>query len=252
MPHLFSASGEHALATVMRARPLLAFDFDGTLAPIVSRPETARVPHPISRRLASLTPLLPVAVVTGRSVEDVRPRLDFEPHFIVGNHGAEDGHVEPDTLRLELDAVRRRLAACSAELAAAGITVEDKGLSIALHYRLSRDPALAREWIASVAPGPGSGLRTFPGKMVENIVHAKAPDKAHALHRLVAKCGVACAVFVGDDVNDEPVFASAPADWLTVRIGRDNPCSKAAYFLDSTPEAALLLEQVIRLVQEQR
>lgn len=52
----------------------------------------------------------------------------------------------------------------------------------------------------------------------------------------------------GDDVNDEPVFVSAPPDWLTVRIGRDHPASRARYFLDSPAEMAMLLERMLVLL----
>ena len=58
----------------MRLRPLLAFDFDGTLAPIVARPDDARVPDAVSRCLAELAATLPIAIITGRSVADVRAR----------------------------------------------------------------------------------------------------------------------------------------------------------------------------------
>ena len=94
MKHLFTTEGEIALQAVMRLRPLLAFDFDGTLAPIVARPDEARVAEAVSRGLAALARDLPVAIITGRSVADVRPRLGFAPHYVIGNHGAEDP-VEP-------------------------------------------------------------------------------------------------------------------------------------------------------------
>ena len=54
MKHLFSPDGRHALEDVLQHQPLLAFDFDGTLAPIVARPDDARVPVPLARRLAQL------------------------------------------------------------------------------------------------------------------------------------------------------------------------------------------------------
>ena len=90
MDHLFTPQGEAALAAVMRRDPLLAFDFDGTLAPIVDRPGDASVPDNVSRCLAKLARAHPVAIITGRSIADVRARLGFEPHFVIGNHGAED------------------------------------------------------------------------------------------------------------------------------------------------------------------
>src|SRR6186713_659242 len=112
MKHLFTPEGERALQDVMHLRPLLAFDFDGTLAPIVARPDEARVPESVSLGLAELARDLPVAIITGRSVADVRPRLGFAPHYVIGNHGAEDP-VEPQSARASpaLDALRQRIAA---------------------------------------------------------------------------------------------------------------------------------------------
>ena len=90
MQHLFSPEGEAALAAVLRLQPLMAFDFDGTLAPIVARPTEARIPQAIVKHLRALAQRLPVAIVSGRAVGDVRQRLGFEPHFVLGSHGAED------------------------------------------------------------------------------------------------------------------------------------------------------------------
>jgi trehalose 6-phosphate phosphatase len=123
--------------------------------------------------------------------------------------------------------------------------VEDKGLSLALHYRLSRWPDLARRLVRDLVGEAGDRCRTFPGKMVENVVPAGAPDKSGAMHLLVAHCHAPCAVFVGDDANDEPVFASAPDDWLTIRIGRDDRGSRADFFLDHPAEMAMLLDRML-------
>src|SRR5262245_46574916 len=112
MRHLFTPDGERALAEVMQRRPLLAFDFDGTLAPIVARPDLACVPEPVAQGLTRLARDLPVAVVTGRSVADVRKRLGFEPRWVVGNHGAEDPDVGPPSAASQaLDALRHRIEA---------------------------------------------------------------------------------------------------------------------------------------------
>ncbi|MDE2432779.1 MAG: trehalose-phosphatase, partial [Burkholderiales bacterium] len=73
MRHLFSPQGHHSLSTVMQLKPLLAFDFDGTLAPIVPRPDDAKVSISIANKLAQLAERLPVAIVTGRSIADVQP-----------------------------------------------------------------------------------------------------------------------------------------------------------------------------------
>jgi trehalose 6-phosphate phosphatase len=250
MPHLFSPEGQAALAAVMQRRPLIALDFDGTLAPIVATPDLARVPLPVSSRLRKLRDLLQVAILTGRSIGDVSGRLDFEPHFVIGNHGAEDG-VEERERRLQagLDPVRELLVRRADDVARVGVTVEDKRLSLALHYRLSRNAEAARRLISELVPGNLDSVRVVPGKMVANVVHADAPNKAQALFELVERCAADCAIFVGDDANDEPVFAAAPMDWLTVRVGRDAPHSAAAFYLDGSFDLAFFLDRLLRHVE---
>jgi len=250
MQHLFHPDGVAALAAALRQRPLLAFDFDGTLAPIVARPEDAGISPAMSARLKALAALLPLAIVTGRRVDDVRGRLGFEPRYIVGNHGAEDplNPAAGAALARTLQPLRNRLHQRAAELAEAGVVVEDKGASLALHYRRSRQPEQAQALIEAVLLPPGEAWHAFGGKMVVNVVPRKAPDKASAVHGLVAHCGAACAVFAGDDVNDEPVFASAAPHWLTIRIGRGDGASAARYYLDSPDETAQLLQRMLALL----
>ena len=251
MQHLFTPDGESALTAVLRLQPLMAFDFDGTLAPIVARPDDAHIAVAVAARMKALSARLPVAIVTGRAVADVRQRLGFEPQFIVGNHGAEQdtaaptGGVMAGILASSLDGFRATLRAHADALQAVGVVVEDKGLSIALHYRLSRDRAQAQRLITDLLTPEPAGLRMFAGKMVVNAVAADAPDKAQAVHALVARLGAAAAFFAGDDVNDEPVFVSAPAQWLTLRIGREDPASRARFCLEGPQEMAMLLERVL-------
>lgn len=250
MQHLFHHDGEQALATALQLKPLLAFDFDGTLAPIVARPDDARISQAVAARLRALAAQLPLAIVTGRTADDVRGRLGFEPPFIMGNHGAEDPHDPAAAAALAgaLDPLRLRLQAVHTTLAAAGVVVEDKGASVALHYRLARDRDRALQLITDTLRPADAAWRVFGGKMVVNVSPTGAPDKAQAVHMLVARCGAACAVFAGDDINDEPVFESAPPHWLTIRIGRGEGHSRARFFLDSPSEMAMLLERMLALL----
>jgi len=248
MRHLFSAEGEAALVATVARRPLLAFDFDGTLAPIVARPDDARVPAAVERHLERLGRALPLAIVSGRQVDDIRARLSFTPKYIVGNHGAEDPWLPETGATSPLDGLRDRLAADGESLRKAGITVEDKRQSIALHYRLSRRPARALRWVTDLAGALPAGLRAFGGKLVMNVVVEGAPDKAAAVASLVERSGAGAAIFLGDDVNDEPVFAHAAPDWLTVKVGRDGPASLAMYYLDDLGEVARFLERILSLV----
>ena len=227
----------------------MAFDFDGTLTPIVEHPDDARISAAVATRLAALAARLPVAILTGRAIADVRGRLGFAPRFVIGNHGAED-ELDPAAAALHaaaLDGLRGALQARKADLLAAGVLIEDKGQSIALHYRHAPERSRALALIDDVLLPQRESLRVFAGKMVVNAMQAGVPDKALALHGLVARCGAGTAFFAGDDVNDEPVFASAPDHWLTLRVGRDGPGSRARFCLEGPEEMIMLLDHIVAL-----
>ena len=250
MQHLFTPEGEAALAAVMRRRPVLGFDFDGTLAPIVAHPDDAHVPAPVAERLQALAASCPVVVVSGRAVDDLRGRLGFVPHHVIGSHGAEDpasadGAAAAAAYAAALQPLREYLHRHAGDLASGGVTLEDKGASIALHYRLASSPALARALLQRLLEPAPAGVRIFAGKRVVNAIAQAAPDKARAMHELVHRFAADCALFAGDDINDEPVFASAPEDWLTVRVGRGHGASRARFFIDGPQQVASLLERAL-------
>lgn len=250
MQHLFTPEGEAALDAVIRRRPLLVFDFDGTLAPIVERPEDARIAPAVAAQLAALQLRLPVAIVTGRRIDDVRGRLGFEPTYVVGSHGAEDeqGIAISPAMQAAMARVRERIEACRSALQEAGVTVEDKDSSIALHYRLARSRDRALEVILQLLTPPDGELHVFGGKMVVNVMPRHAPDKATAVRRLLARSARTCVLFAGDDLNDEPVFVAAQPDWLTIRVGDGPARSRAQYFVADPDEVALLLLRIAALL----
>ena len=251
MRWLFTPEGERALDAVMRRAPLLAFDFDGTLAPIVRHPDDARIAPAEAALLQRLADRRPVAIVTGRRVADVSERLGFTPHAVVGSHGAEDpgGSGGGDALVHALDGMRARIAARQAELDALGVLFEDKGHSLALHYRRASDPERAARCIENLLGAPDPGVGVVGGKFVANVVAAGAPDKGDAVVALAARAGADAAVFVGDDVNDEAVFRRAAPHWLTVRVGRDAAVpSVAMYFLHDQAEVAAMLRRMLALI----
>jgi trehalose 6-phosphate phosphatase len=251
MKHLFSPDGEAALLAIMKKAPLLAFDFDGTLAPIVVRPEDARVPMPVSHRLKTLEERLPLAVISGRRVNDVLGRLGFRAAHVIGNHGAEDpmSPAAPGMERM-LDALRLRLRADRTFLAKEGIYVEDKGLSMALHYRLAKDRNRAALMICTLLDDFSANLNVFGGKMVVNVLPRGADDKGQALLKLMDRAKRDAVIYVGDDVNDEPAFACAAPRGLSVRIGRDHAGSKAQFFLDATADVPMMLDMMVQILRE--
>ena len=190
MQALFSPPGLAALLQLMRRHALLAFDFDGTLAPIVAHPPDARVPAAMALQLATLAACLPTAIITGRSVADVTPLLGFNPRYIIGNHGAEEaGRPLPPATVKPLEGLRRKIGLHTAELHQTGVEVEDKQQSFALHYRLAADHKKALDAIGDVLRGMDPALGFFGGKFVVNIVMANAPHKGDAMHDLIRRCG---------------------------------------------------------------
>jgi len=249
MNSVFSTAGRAALGATLRNEPLLAFDFDGTLAPLVARPDAAQVPPALASRMVRLGRLRPVAIVTGRSVVDIRQRLGFPVAYIAGNHGAEVPGTGSVLDPFALDPARERIELAASTLRAAGVQVEDKRYSLALHYRQASDRVRALALIDELLSGLPAAIRMVPGRMVRNLVLADAPDKGDAVIDITRRAGCGSAFFVGDDANDETVFAKALPDWLTVRVGRDDAQSAARFFLEGHGEVAGLLDCMLDVLE---
>lgn len=213
--------GQAALAALLDepARALLAMDYDGTLAPIVDRPEEA-VAHPrAASALGALAEVIgQVAIVTGRASADaVRlGALSGIPGLVVlGHYGSErwsGGQVSTPSIHPGVAAARRGVAALVAE-GPAGLFLEDKGHSVAVHSRRAADPAGALAAIRARVQrlARDSGLIVTPGRYVLELRPADT-DKGTALGALVAEMDPSVVVFIGDDVGDLAAV-TALRDW---------------------------------------
>ena len=247
---LSSPEGQVALRDLALARALFAFDFDGTLAPIVSRPDDARLPIGVQQRLARLAQRSLVAVISGRSLADLRARIPDEVRYCIGNHGSE-GTVAA----IDMDAMRRACTAWRTQLknrlalseSDAGIIIEDKGLTLSVHYRLAADRARAAERLTALVQQLVPAPRVIGGKFVLNLLPPKALTKFEALVELSQREPVERVLFVGDDETDELVFSQAPANWTTVRV-EPARTSRASFFVDRQEDVADLLDQLLELL----
>ena len=244
--YLFGPAGMAALALASsRATPqstLFAFDFDGTLAPIVARPDDARMDAASRGPWTVLCHWAKVAVLSGRARADLARRLPCWPAYLVGNHGAE-GVPLAKTALPRLAAVCESWAACLKERRLAlppGVLVEPKRYSRSLHYRLAANQEAARERlmdeILALAPAP----RVIAGHCVLNLLPPGAPTKDRALATLAALSGCRHVLFAGDDETDEWAFREAPPSWLTVRVAPAGT-SAARFHLRTQAEVASLL-----------
>jgi trehalose 6-phosphate phosphatase len=222
---------------------LLAFDYDGTLAPIVDDPAAARMRPPTRQLLERLALRYPCAVISGRARHDALLWLEgIHLVNVVGNHGLEPWK-DPERFARVVAGWRTRLQQELAPLA--GVEIEDKQFSLAIHYRRSRSKRAARAAIEAAVAGLG-GVRTIAGKLVVNVLPPDAPHKGLALERLRVEQGCDTALFVGDDETDEDVFAlDRPGQLLSVRVGARRR-SQAAYFLKNQEEIDVLLEILLR------
>ena len=237
MQYLLSRAARPVLTGLARERTLCAFDFDGTLAPIVDRPDRAGMRARTRKLLGGLARLYPCIVVSGRARSDVVAKLrGLKLAGVIGNHGAETDVTDGKSRRR----VRQWRDALEAGLLLLpDVWVEDKGLSLAVHYRQCKQKAQARRRILAVARDLKE-VRVFGGKQVVNLVMDQAPHKGDALaaERDRLKCN--SILYIGDDDNDEDAFG-LEGKLFPVRIGRKGD-SHARYYLRTQAEIDQLLE----------
>jgi trehalose 6-phosphate phosphatase len=237
---------------------LLGLDFDGTLAPIVSRPELAAV-LPAAR--AALDRIVhrgdtPIALVSGRGLADLRSRIDLDGIYYAGNHGLEIEGPGVHRIHEEADGARQALQRLAGELESAladidGVLVEDKSLTLSVHFRLVDDPAVERHVRDTVreCARDHADIRLTDGKKVVEIRPDVDWHKGRAFRFLrdviERRSGRAPAVFIGDDRTDEDAFRVLGNTDCSIVVG-DPPQheSSAHACLRSPDEVALFLERL--------
>jgi trehalose 6-phosphate phosphatase len=221
------------LAPRVRNKDLLLFlDYDGTLTPIVSRPHLAVLTaarRGVLRRLARRKTVR-LAAVSGRQVGDLRSRVGVRRIFYVGNHGMEiDGpgfrwrHPDASAIRAILARVARTLR--KKLRAIPGVFVEDKGLTLSVHYRVAGPSAVRAGKNALIETMESSDwarrLKWKPGKKVWEIRPAVDWNKGRAVRRLLAgplRTPGGVPVYIGDDRTDEDAFRALGARGITVKV----------------------------------
>ncbi len=216
-------------------RLLVGTDFDGTLAPIVDDPATARaLPEAVEalRSLATI-PGTVVAVVSGRGLADLRMLLGETDNMqLIGSHGAEvssmstDGSQHPEhtgrselsvTAAARLGRLRRALQGITSEYPR--IKLEPKATGVAVHLR-GADPDDARAVTKAIEQDPATwpGVHLLRGKMVLELT-VVATDKGRALQQVARENHCTGIIFIGDDITDENAFLSLGPDDVGVKVG---------------------------------
>jgi trehalose 6-phosphate phosphatase len=240
--YLFSPLNHDLLVTFALSNVLPAFDYDGTLAPLVDAPAHASMRASTRRLLRRASKLYPCVVITGRARGDAVYRLrNIDVCRVVGNHGAEPA---PNRRALRRR-VRQWLPVLKARLARRhGVVIEDKGLSVALHYRQARERNSARRAVLAAARSL-QNVRLVGGKLVVNCLVPDAPHKGLAVERERLHFACDTVIYVGDDETDEDVFQiDRPGQLLSVRVGLKRS-SAASYYIRSQAEIDKLLQTLV-------
>jgi len=218
-------------------RSALIFDVDGVLAPIVARPELSEVPEATRTELARLSSRYHlVACLSGRAGEEARRLVGLDAVVYVGNHGLEL-HPEAETGALAIAAFRETI----------DWPVEDKRLSLSLHYRESADEeAAVRELEAIAERARAAGLVPKWGRKVLEIRPALEADKGTAVRTLLERSGASRGLYAGDDTTDLDAFVGLRAAGLehAVRVAvasEEGPAElrEAADLVVESPDALL-------------
>lgn len=223
----------------------LFLDFDGTLTPIVERPEMARLSSEMKDMLIRLSRRdhLTVAVISGRALDDIEKLVGIDHLIYAGNHGMQiNGRglhfVEPTAVsrRADLQRLTEDLTARLRHLD--GVEVENKGLTTSIHFRR----AAAGDWnkieqiVRIAVAAENSRFLLTTGKMVYEIRPGVNTNKGSAIRWIreqLAKRN-ALSICLGDDVTDEDAFTAMPES-ITIKVGNAE-ATAARYYIASPHE----------------
>lgn len=210
-------------------RLLLLLDFDGTLCEFQADPQAVRLPESRRSILERLQQRATVGIVSGRRLADVRERCELNGLIVAGLHGLEIDGLGESYVHPDLDATGSAIAGIATGLRARaegipGVFVEDKGLSVALHFREAApgDQRTAVELFTAVsAPFIESGrLRVMRGSFVLELLPNIDWNKGDAVRwiteHVCRREGETFVVYIGDDVTDQDAFAAVEGDGLPI------------------------------------
>jgi trehalose-phosphatase len=241
---------------------LLISDYDGTLTPIVDKPELAILPHETRKLLRTLAKnrRYTIGIVSGRALSDLKSKIGLDSIIYAGNHGLEiegfgSSFLEPiaEEMRPFLTVLNKALSATLRGIK--GVFVENKGLTLSVHYRMvegDEEKRVTDAFHRITGPLHGMGkIRITHGKKVYEIRPPVDWDKGKAIAWLIAKLkdsrkkGEVLPIYLGDDLTDEDGFEVIEKNkGISIFVGGESVQSVARYFLKSPEEVTELLKML--------
>jgi len=229
----------------------LFLDYDGTLTPIVERPEMAVAPEGTAELLERLARRCTVAVVSGRSLDDLRSMVDPAGAWLAGSHGFELRTPAGELVELtEAQPFVEALHAAADELepvvaALPGAWVERKRFAVAVHFRQLDDARVPELDEAVAAVAEHGGLRRTGGKRIFELRPDVDWDKGTAVWSLFERAGLATTevtpVFIGDDLTDEDAFTALDDGGVGIVVTDEDRPTRATLRLADPAAVATLL-----------
>lgn len=222
-------------------RIFLFLDYDGTLTPIVESPDKASTPDDIRTLIIRLKEHIPIAIISGRSLQDIKDRVGIEDIIYVGNHGAEiwdgknaiisqESSVNRHLMQEFLDRLKTDLSHIE------GVLVEDKGITTSIHFRMM-DAKYFGEFFDifnKIAKGYEEAFKITSGKKVFEIRPLNVWNKGDAVSWITENAGKSTfPVYIGDDTTDEDAYSVLKNSGLSISIGGS---ANADYYIQNQGE----------------
>ena len=233
-------------------RPAVFLDYDGTLTPIVARPDLAILDEAVRHTLAALAKRCPVAIVSGRDRSDVQRLVGIDGLIYAGSHGFDISgpglHTEHGAAYLpDLDDAEAELRRSLNHIR--GALLERKRYSLAVHVRgLPPDARLAAEAAVDAALSHHARLRKGTGKMVFELLPRldwhKGKAVLHILDALPFPAAEVLPIYIGDDRTDEDAFAALAGRGASILVAESPRPTAAHYTLRNPDDVHRFLERL--------
>jgi len=230
-----------------RQKMFLFLDYDGTLAPIAESPDKAQMSEEMRSLLMRVKERMLVAVISGRSLADLKERVGIKDMLYAGNHGMEIWDGETTAANPRLMDNRQSLIELLEKLKSSlshikGVFIEDKGITASVHFRTVH----ARHWgelfdvFKRISTRYEHFFKITPGKKVLEIRPLDAWNKGDAVSWMLEKFGAGTLpVYVGDDITDEDAFRALKSSGISIAVGGSHA---ADYCLKSQEEVKAFLQ----------
>ncbi len=255
MKHLFSHWGE---IRRVQAHCALLLDYDGTLTPIVGRPELAILSPDMKELLKRIAQRYTLGIISGRSMDNLKKLVGIEGIYYVGNHGFEISGPEVELVKPEAKHVAPTLVKLCGELKKElnhikGVIVEDKGPTASVHYRLVAEDESERVkklFEKTVKSYVDSGeIKILHGKKVFEIRPNVEWDKGKAvlwIMSVVDPKGELTPIYIGDDRTDEDAFLALKNKGVTILVSEQPKKSHAKFYLKNVDGVKTFLDKLVK------